>query len=91
MARHSEAQTGCPITYTYTRKSVRELLSGFDILDTRVDHIFPYKISDYTRYRYTREWYFRPLPRSWFRWLEHRLGWHLLVTAQLPQAQDVAP
>ena len=91
VARHSEAQTGCPITYTYTRKSVQELLSGFDILDTRVDHIFPYKISDYTRYRYTREWYFRPLPRSWFRWLEHRLGWHLLITAQLPQTQDVAP
>jgi 2-polyprenyl-3-methyl-5-hydroxy-6-metoxy-1,4-benzoquinol methylase len=33
VARNSEAQTGCPVTYTYTRRSVRELLehSGFTV------------------------------------------------------------
>jgi SAM-dependent methyltransferase len=83
VARHSEAQTGCPITYTYTRSSIKELLSGFDILSTEVDHIFPYKIEDYVRYRYNKVWYFRYLPRPWFRWLEQRWGWHLCVTAKL--------
>jgi len=85
VARHSEAQTGCPITYTYTRSSIKELLSGLEILATEVDHIFPYKIEDYVRYRYTRLWYFRYLPASLFRWLEHKFGWHLCVTAKLPQ------
>ena len=85
VARHSEAQTGCPVTYTYTRASIRELLSGFDILDLHVDHIFPYKIEDYLHHRYTKVWYFRQLPPGWFRRLEHRWGWHLCVTAQLKQ------
>jgi len=85
VARYSEAQTGCPITYTYTRKSVRELLAGFEILSTSVDHIFPYNIEDYIRYRYSRVWYFRYLPARLFRWLERRWGWHLCVTAKLPK------
>lgn len=85
VARHSEAQTGCPITYTYTRASIGELLSGFDILDLRVDHIFPYKIEDYVQHRYTKVWYFRHLPPGWFRRLEQRWGWHLCVTAKLKQ------
>ncbi len=85
VARHSEAQTGCPITYTYTRASIQELLSGLEILSSQVDHIFPYKIQDYLRYRYTRVWYFRYLPASFFRWLERRWGWHLCVTAKLKE------
>ena len=85
VARHSEAQTGCPITYTYTRNSIRELLPGFEVLSTEVDHIFPYKIEDYVRFRYTKVWYFRYLPVTWFRWLEQRFGWHLCITAKLTQ------
>ena len=57
VARHSEAQTGCPVTYTYTKKSVEKLLKGFEIINTKVDHIFPYKISDYVQYRYKKEWH----------------------------------
>lgn len=49
IARHSEAQTGCPVTYTYTRQGAAALLSaaGFDVLETQVDHIFPYRVRDY--------------------------------------------
>jgi hypothetical protein len=83
VACHSEAQPGCPVTYTYTRKSIQELLSGFKILSLQVDHIFPYKIEDYVNHRYTKVWYWRYLPAGWFRWLERRWGWHLCVTAQL--------
>jgi SAM-dependent methyltransferase len=83
VARHSEAQTGCPVTYTYTKKSIQELLSGFQILSLQADHIFPYKIEDYIKHRYTKVWYWRYLPDSWFHGLERRWGWHLCVTATL--------
>ncbi len=88
IAQHSEAQTGCPITYSYTRREGRDLLeqSGFRVGDILVDHIFPYRISDYVQYRYTKVWYFRLMPPFLFRWLESRLGWHLCLSAQGPQS-----
>lgn len=83
VAQHSEAQTGCPITYTYTRAEARKLLEryGFRVTETRVDHIFPYRIKDYVQYRYVKEWYFRLMPPPLFRWLEQQFGWHLCLTA----------
>lgn len=83
IARHSEALTGCPITYSYSKRDFRRLLGeGFEVKDMWVDHIFPYRIPDYVEYRYVREWYFRYLPRPVFRWLEQHAGWHLCLTAQ---------
>jgi|ERR1700682_527979 len=85
VARNSEAQTGCPITYTYTRREGRELMErhGFRVLRVTVDHIFPYRIKDYVQYQYVKEFYFRWMPRLFFEALERRLGWHLLLTAEL--------
>ena len=83
IARHSEAQTGCPVTYSYTRKSVLKLLEGFDVDDMFVDHIFPYKVDLYKQYIYKKVWWFRYMPKPLFRWLEQRFGWHLCVTATL--------
>jgi 2-polyprenyl-3-methyl-5-hydroxy-6-metoxy-1,4-benzoquinol methylase len=85
VARHSEAQTGCPVTYTYTKQEATQLLDGFKVKEFRVDHIFPYRIPDYVQYRYVKNWYFRWLPRVWFRWLEQHFGWHLCVTAEVPR------
>ena len=84
VARNSEAQTGCPVTYTYTRRSVRTLLaeSGFTVDQVFVDHIFPYRVPDYVKYRYVKAWPFSSLPSPAMRALEHRLGWHLCVTAR---------
>lgn len=84
VARHSEAQTGCPVTYTYSRRAARRLLEqhGLHITDMWVDHIFPYRIEDYKAYRYVKEWYWRCLPQKAFRWLERHLGWHLCITAR---------
>jgi len=83
IARNAEAQTGCPIAYTYTRKEGRELLErhGFKVTKVEVDHIFPYRIRDYVQYRYVREPYFAWMPPPMFRALERRIGWHLLLTA----------
>ncbi|MBK1656073.1 class I SAM-dependent methyltransferase [Allochromatium vinosum] len=86
VARHSEAQTGCPVTYCYSRSSVAKLLHGFDISRADIHHIFPYRIQDYVNYRYVKVWYFRILPEPLFRWLERRFGWHLCVTAHLHKA-----
>ncbi len=49
VAEHSEAQTGCPVTYTYTRDEGRKLIesSGFKCTGAFVDHIFPYRIAEY--------------------------------------------
>jgi 2-polyprenyl-3-methyl-5-hydroxy-6-metoxy-1,4-benzoquinol methylase len=84
VAKHSEAQTGCPITYTYTRRQARELLErhGFRLREMWVDHIFPYRIEDYAQYRYVWAWYFRWMPKPLFRLLEGCLGWHLCATAR---------
>jgi SAM-dependent methyltransferase len=83
IARNSEAQTGCPVTYSYTRRSVRRLLaeSGFEAGEVFVDHIFPYRVPDYVQYRYVNAFPFRWLPSPAMRALERRLGWHLCVTA----------
>jgi 2-polyprenyl-3-methyl-5-hydroxy-6-metoxy-1,4-benzoquinol methylase len=88
VAEHSEAETGCPVTFSYTRKGGRELVarSGFDVQEVRVDHIFPYRIRDYVQYRYVKEPYFRWMPDPLFRAFERRFGWHLLVTAQASDA-----
>ena len=84
IAQHSEAQSGCPVTYSYTPATVRNLLKGLEVREWFVDHIFPYKVSDYVRYQYVKQWYFRCLPAQVFRWMERRWGWHLCVTAALP-------
>jgi 2-polyprenyl-3-methyl-5-hydroxy-6-metoxy-1,4-benzoquinol methylase len=84
VATYSEAQEGCPVTYIYSKKEAAKLLSGFEIVDMQVDHIFPYYIPDYKQYKYTKVWYFRWLPQPLFRWLERHFGWHLCVTAKVP-------
>ena len=83
VAKGSEAQTGCPITYIYSRKQGRRFLErhGFRVTELWVDHIFPYRIRDYKEYHYRKEWYFRWLPRPVFGTLERSFGWHLCMTA----------
>jgi 2-polyprenyl-3-methyl-5-hydroxy-6-metoxy-1,4-benzoquinol methylase len=83
VARHSEAQTGCPVTYTYSRRDGARLLeeAGFRVVATEVDHIFPYRVRDYVQYEYVKTLPFRFLPDAAMRALEHRLGWHLCLTA----------
>ncbi|MBA4319680.1 MAG: class I SAM-dependent methyltransferase [Flavobacterium sp.] len=84
IAQNSEAQGGSPVTYTFSIKDIRNLLKEFKIINISIEHIFPYKISDYVHYQYNKVWYFRFLPKSIFRWLEKHFGWHLCVTAIVP-------
>ncbi|MBI2996190.1 MAG: class I SAM-dependent methyltransferase [Candidatus Melainabacteria bacterium] len=83
IASHSEAQEDCPVTYTYTKGEIKKMLESFNfkVVDIKIEHIFPYNISDYVNYKYTKVWYFRILPDWLFKFLEKKLGWHLCVTA----------
>jgi len=74
IAKYSEAQTGCPITYSYTKKSAGDLMKGFRFVHYRVEHIFPYSIPEYRQNVYKKVWYFRYLPDSFFHWLETKIG-----------------
>jgi 2-polyprenyl-3-methyl-5-hydroxy-6-metoxy-1,4-benzoquinol methylase len=84
VAMHSEAQTGCPVTFSYSRAEGRRLVerAGFRVTDVHVDHVFPYRIRDYVEYRYVKEPWFTWMPERLFRAFERRLGWHLMVTAE---------
>ena len=78
-----EAQSGCPIAYTYTQDELRALLSDFDILDMYQDHIFPYVVEKYVRYEYEKQPWFAAMPDAMFRALERAFGWHTLIRCKL--------
>ncbi len=83
IAENSEAQTGCPVTYAYSRSQGRQWLEshGLSVTNIQVDHVFPYRIRDYVQYRYVKVWYFRWMPASLFRSFERLAGWHLCLSA----------
>jgi len=78
-----EAQSGCPIAFTYTHEQVRQLLDGYLITDLHQDHIFPYVIEKYIRYEYEYQPWFKAMPEEMFRALEKAMGWHTLITCSL--------
>lgn len=84
IARYSEAETDCPVTFTFTKRQIRKILelNGLKIKEMHIEHIFPYRIPEYISHRYVKAWYFRMLPQPLFRWLERHFGWHLCITAQ---------
>lgn len=77
-----EAQSGCPIALTYDFNDARELLEGFNIVEMRQAHIFPYDIELYKQNIYKKVPWFDCMPKEMFEHLEKRLGWHLLITAK---------
>jgi SAM-dependent methyltransferase len=83
VARNSEAQTGCPVTYTYTERTVRDLLAGFRLLEVRKAHIFTWDIDAYRRYEYRKAPEWAQVSDGELAELEKELGWHLLVRASL--------
>ncbi len=76
-----EAQTGCPIAFTYDRAEIPMLIEGFRVLDIRQDHIFPYVVEKYVEHQYDIQPWFKAMPEAMFKALEGSLGWHMLVKA----------
>ena len=83
IARNSEAQTGCPVTYTYTDASARQLLDGFRIVDMWKDHIFTWDIGAYKQYEYKKAPEWANVGEGELAELQRELGWHLLIRAVL--------
>lgn len=78
-----EAQSGCPIAFTYSDEELASLLKDYEILEMKKDHIFPYVIEDYIKYIYTPQPWFEKMPEQMFRSLEKSFGWHKLVKCKL--------
>ncbi len=79
-----EAQSGCPIAFTYSQAEVRHMLRANDFLATEIsqDHIFPYVIEKYINDEYELQPWFAAMPQPMFRALERRFGWHMLIVAK---------
>ena len=77
-----EAQSNCPVAFTYTNDQVYQMFSRFSNIQICQEHIFPYKISEYRQYQYKKEEWFEHMPDEIFRTLEKKLGWHLCITCQ---------
>jgi SAM-dependent methyltransferase len=78
-----EAQSGCPVAFTYTGDEAKSLLRGFEVLSMEQAHIFPFVVDKYVRYEYELVPWFAAMPQQMFRAMEKNLGWHLLVVARL--------
>lgn len=85
IAMYSEAQSGCPVTYSYTENEMRVLLNdlGYNVLSVETDHIFKYDVSHYVKYEYVIAEPWNHMDANSFRKLEKSFGWHLLVKAKL--------
>ena len=83
IAKNSEAQTGCPVTYTYTFDEIRHLLDGFEILDIHKAHLFTWDVDAYQRYEYQKDATWANVSDERLVELEKELGWHTLVRAKL--------
>lgn len=81
IAKYSEAQSGCPVTYTFTFDEIREMLSGFRIEEIYKTHIFPFKIEPYKKHQYILEDSFKNMNKPDFAQMEKDLGWHTLIRA----------
>ena len=85
IAEYSEAQSGCPISHTYTPDGVRALVESsgpFEVLRVEKAHIFPYSIPEYTRGELVRAPEWANVTDEQMAELEKELGWHTLVVAR---------
>ena len=81
--KYSEAQTGCPVTYTYTFDEVAILLgNNFTIEKIWKDHIFKYDIENYKNNIFIRDKVFENVSDEYFKSLEKDLGWHTMCVSK---------
>jgi 2-polyprenyl-3-methyl-5-hydroxy-6-metoxy-1,4-benzoquinol methylase len=82
--QYSEAQSGCPVTYTFTSDEVKQLLGeSFTVDRIWKDHIFKYDIPSYVKGGYDIDAAFTGWSEELFQQMERELGWHTLCIAHL--------
>jgi hypothetical protein len=77
-----EAQSGCPIAKTITKKKIVKMLSRFHVYSCFKDHIFSYKLEQYRNHIYKQKFPWKQMPTFLFHWFERILGWHYLIKAR---------
>jgi 2-polyprenyl-3-methyl-5-hydroxy-6-metoxy-1,4-benzoquinol methylase len=85
--KYTEAQANCPISRVYSKSEILKLFkrNGLKVTKIKKDFIFPYKVEDYIRYKYTKKWYYRFLPKFVFRSLERTFGWNWIIECRLEE------
>lgn len=80
---YSEAQSGCPVTYTYTFDDVKDLLSPYFKVDSIwKDHIFIWDIEKYKQNIFEPEDTFKNVSAEYFEKMCKELGWHTMFIAK---------
>ena len=80
---YSEAQSGCPVTYTFTFDEVKNVLSPHMVVtDIWKDHIFVWNIPRYKEGIFELDTPFQNVSESYMKQLKKELGWHTLFIAQ---------
>ena len=79
-----ETQPNCPIAFTYSKKEAAKLLEKFEQFECQKMHIFPYQLKEYKKLNYVKKFPWNITPPTFFRFLERRFGWHLLIKAKKP-------
>ena len=82
---NSEAQFGCPVTYTYSLDEARTLFesNGFEVLRIWKDHIFQYKFPEYKDNVYIVVDAFKDMTEHDYLEMCKELGWHTMIDARI--------
>lgn len=90
VATYSEAQTGCPVTFTYTFDEVADLLHPhFGIRKIWKDHIFTWNVADYIQHKYVPDKYWQNASSSLIDQYARELGWHTLIIGYMDSSNSL--
>lgn len=79
---YAEAQTGCPVAFTYTFEEVKQLLSPwYTVSSIEKDHIFRWDIEKYIKKEYELDDAWKGVSDEVVKHWEKELGWHTLIKA----------
>ena len=82
--RYSEAQSGCPVTYTFTFDEVEKTVgSSLKIKKIWKDHIFIWDIEKYKGGEYEADAPFKNVGEDYLCEMKKELGWHTLFIASV--------
>ena len=84
IATRSEAQTGCPVTFSYSLSEFKKILErhGLKTVKGEIKHIFKWNVEKYISGVYDRKIYWKVVPELVFNYLQKKIGWHLCITAK---------
>lgn len=79
----SEAQYGCPVTYTYSFNEIRSILQKYQFKEKKIwkDHIFIWDIENYKQNKFVKNEYWKNVDDKEIKQWAKELGWHTMIIA----------